>query len=84
VFVAGSTFITGANAKIIIKSGLASNVLWILGTSATIGAYTEMKGTIMASAAITLNTGAIVDGHAIAGTTVTYASNCEVFCNFVL
>jgi hypothetical protein len=32
----------------------------------------------MATAAITLNTGAIVDGHAIAGTAVTCASKCHV------
>jgi hypothetical protein len=32
----------------------------------------------MASAAITLNTGSKVDGHAIAGTAVTCESNCQV------
>jgi hypothetical protein len=78
VFVAKSTFITGANAKVVTKGGLASNVLWVLGTSATIGAHSEMKGSIMASAAITFNTGASLDGHAIAGSAVTCASNCNV------
>jgi hypothetical protein len=53
-------------------------VIWVLGTSATIGAHSEMKGSIMASAAITFNTGASLDGHAIAGSAVTCASNCNV------
>jgi hypothetical protein len=78
VFVAATTFITGANAKVIIDGGLASDVIWVLGTSATIGAGTEMKGSIIASAAITLNSGSKVDGHAIAGTAVTCASHCHV------
>ncbi len=78
VFVAGSTFITGAKAKVVMKDGLASNVMWIQGTSATIGAHSVIEGTLMASAAITLNTGALINGHAIAGTAVTCASNCNV------
>lgn len=78
VFVAGTTFITGIKANIVIIGGNPSNVFWVLGTSATIGAYTQMKGTILAKAAITLNTGASVIGHALAGTALTCASNCDV------
>jgi hypothetical protein len=36
-----------------------------------------MKGTILAKAAITFNTGASILGHAIAGTAVTCASACQ-------
>jgi hypothetical protein len=78
VFVATTTFITGANAKVTINGGDASNVYWIVGTSATIGLGTQMQGTILAAAAITLGTGSSLIGHALAGTAITCASNCHV------
>jgi hypothetical protein len=78
VFVATTTFITGANAKVLINGGDARNVYWIVGTSATLGANTQMQGTILAAAAITLGTGASIIGHALAGTAVTCESGCRV------
>jgi hypothetical protein len=78
VFVAATTFITGAGAEVTVSGGHSDGVFWIVGTSATIGATTKMKGIILAAAAVTLNTGAEVIGHVIAGTAVTCASNCRV------
>jgi len=50
-----------------LKNGaLASNVLWQVGTSATLGPSSQLKGTILASEAITLQTGASLDGRALA------------------
>jgi hypothetical protein len=78
VFVAATTFITGANAKVAINGGDARNVYWIVGTSATMGASTQMQGTILAAAAITLGGSASLIGHALAGTAVTCSSDCHV------
>jgi hypothetical protein len=45
----------------------AANVFWEVGSSATIGVGCAMEGNIMASASITLATGASLDGRALAG-----------------
>lgn len=78
VFVAGTTFITDVNAKVNFINGYPSQLYWVLGTSATIGANNNMKGNIMASAAITFNTGAVHLGQAIAGSAITCVSNCQI------
>ena len=44
----------------------AANVFWQVGTSATLGTTTVFKGTIMADQSITLQTGATLDGRALA------------------
>jgi hypothetical protein len=78
VFVSATTFITGANAKVVISGGDARNVYWIVGTSATMGASTQIQGTILAAAAITLGGSASLIGRALAGTAVTCSANCRV------
>ena len=53
--------------QVILKGGaVASNVFWQVGSSATLGTYSTFKGTIMADQAITLKTGAVLDGRALA------------------
>jgi hypothetical protein len=44
----------------------ASNIYWQVGTSATIGTTSAFYGTIMADQAVTLDTGATLDGRALA------------------
>ena len=67
VFQMASTLITTVGRQVILKGGaLASNVFWQVGSSATLGAYSAVKGTIMADQSITLNTGATLDGRALA------------------
>jgi Ice-binding-like/Bacterial Ig-like domain len=44
----------------------ASNIFWQVGTSATIGTNTAFFGTIMADQAVTLKTGASLNGRALA------------------
>jgi Ice-binding-like len=47
-------------------SAQASNIFWQVGSSATLGTNSVFKGTIMADQSITLNTGATLDGRALA------------------
>jgi hypothetical protein len=54
----------------------ASNIFWVTGTAATIGTTDVVKGTIMAHSAVTMATGATLDGRALAATAnVTLQSN---------
>jgi len=83
VFQIGSTLTTAAgNSKIILQNGATANhVFWQVGSSATLGVNTPgtatiFQGTIMANITITLGTGAILDGRALARTgTINMDSN---------
>ena len=46
--------------------GSACNVLWQIGSSATLGTGTDFTGTILALTSITLDTGATVEGRVLA------------------
>jgi len=58
----------GAHTRILLTNGTkASNVWWQVGTSATLGLYSEFQGNILASASITMGTGATSCGRLFAG-----------------
>jgi hypothetical protein len=79
VFAAGTTVITGASSSIVLANGgNAENVFWALGTSATLGASSTFKGSIIASAAITFGSASTIVGHTYAGTAVTFESGSTV------
>lgn len=62
-----STLTTGSGSQVVLSGGAkASNIIWQVGTSATLGSNSVFKGTIMADQSITLNTGARLDGRALA------------------
>ncbi len=62
-----STLTTGPASQIVLSGGaLSSNIIWQVGTSATLGTNSVFKGTILADQSITLNTGAKLDGRALA------------------
>ena len=68
VFVIRSaTAITTLSTSQVVLSGSAkaSNVFWIAGSAITLGANSIMKGTMVASTAITLQTGANLEGRAL-------------------
>jgi hypothetical protein len=73
VFQIGTTLTTAAGApsnpgsSVVLTGGAqACHVFWQVGSSATIGTYADFVGTILASASITANTGATVDGRLLA------------------
>ncbi|MDR3653191.1 MAG: ice-binding family protein [Paludibacter sp.] len=64
-----SSLTATSNRKVFLKGGAsASNIFWQVGSSATFGTTSVFKGTIMAMQSITFNTGATLDGRALART----------------
>lgn len=62
-----STFSTSSGRKVILAGGAkASNIFWQVGTSATFGTTSVMKGIIIADQSISLNTGASIEGRLLA------------------
>jgi type VI secretion system secreted protein VgrG len=69
IFQIVSTLKTAAgNSQVIMAGGLPQNVYWVVGSSATLGTNTLFAGSIMAYASVTLDTGATLDGRALAET----------------
>ena len=67
VFQVGSTLVTGTGANIALIGGAqAKNVLWQVGSSATLGTGTTFRGNILALTSITLVDNATMLGRALA------------------
>jgi hypothetical protein len=75
-----STLTTTSGRQVILSGGaLVSNIFWQVGSSATFGTTSVFKGTILAMQSITFNTGATLDGRALASTGgITMAGNTIV------
>jgi len=58
----------GKSQVLLIGGAQAHNVFWQIGSSATLGTFSTFSGTIMAQASITLGTGAVLNGRALART----------------
>ncbi len=67
IFQSASTLTTTSGLGIVLAgSAKASNIYWQVGSSATIGTGSDFYGTIMANQAVTLDTGATLNGRALA------------------
>jgi len=75
-----TTLTTTSGRQVFLSGGAkASNIFWQVGSSATLGTTSVFKGTIMAMQSITFNTGASLEGRALARTgAVTMAGNTIV------
>ena len=67
IFQMGSTFTSSPGTQVVLSGGAkATNIYWSVGTSATLGTNSIFKGTILAGSAITMDTGATMEGRALA------------------
>jgi len=67
IFQAASTLVTAGNSSIVLINGAqAKNIFWQVGSSATLGIDSVIKGNIMAQASITVSSGVTIDGRALA------------------
>src|SRR5204863_8973282 len=77
IFQMGSTLTTTVGRQVILSGGAqAANIVWQVGSSATLGTGSVFKGNILAMASITVTAGATVEGRLLARTAaVTLDSN---------
>ena len=77
IFQIGSTLTTATSSIVFLINGAqASNVFWQVGSSATLGTTSSFAGNILAQSSISLGTGALIQGRALARTgAVTLLSN---------
>jgi hypothetical protein len=77
IFEVGSTLTTASSSTVALENGAqACNVFWQVGSSATLGTTTNFAGSILATTSITLDTGATINGRALAlGGAVTMDDN---------
>lgn len=69
IFKAASTLITASASNVKLVNGAkAANVFWVVGSSATLGTYSTLRGNILALASITVTTGVTIRGRALART----------------
>jgi hypothetical protein len=67
IFQIPSTLITSSASHVIVLNGAqACHVYWQVGSSATLGTASDFKGTVMALTSISVQTGATVQGRALA------------------
>jgi hypothetical protein len=77
IFQIGTTLITDANSQVVMSgASRGANVFWQIGSSATIGAGTILRGNLIAYTSITMTTGASTTGRLLAiGAAVTMDTN---------
>lgn len=67
IFQIGSTWTSGPGSSVVMAGGaIGDDVIWQVGSSATLDTTSVMEGNILADQSITLNTGAILNGRALA------------------
>jgi hypothetical protein len=76
IFQMVSTLIT-SNTVILTNGAQAANIYWQVGSSATVGTFSDFKGNILALTSITISDGATLEGRALArnGAVTLYENN---------
>jgi hypothetical protein len=76
IFQIAQTLTVGNGAIVTLSGGCnANNIFWQVAGQATLGTTSDFKGNILGKTAIVLNTGATLNGRALAQTAVTLDSN---------
>ncbi|TKA02226.1 DUF3494 domain-containing protein [Actinacidiphila oryziradicis] len=77
IFQIGSTLTTATASRVLLTGGAtARNVIWQIGSPATLGTDTAFVGRILAAISITVNAGVTVNGQTLARDgSVTLATN---------
>jgi len=67
IFQVANSLTTGTGSSVVLTGGLtAANIFWQVGSSATLGTYSTFNGTILAQASVSIATGAVLNGRALA------------------
>ncbi|MFD6183589.1 ice-binding family protein [Streptomyces goshikiensis] len=67
IFQIGSTLTTATASHVLLINGAtARNVIWMIGSSATLGTDTDFAGRVLAQTSITVNAGVTVNGQVLA------------------
>ncbi|MFI1160600.1 ice-binding family protein [Streptomyces sioyaensis] len=67
IFQIGSTLTTATASHVLLINGAtARNVIWLIGSSATLGTDTDFAGRVLAQISITVNAGVAVNGQVLA------------------
>jgi hypothetical protein len=67
IFQTGSSLTTSAGTQVtLVGDAKATNVYWVVGTTATLGTNAAFVGTILAASAINMSTGASIAGRLLA------------------
>jgi hypothetical protein len=76
VFQVAEGLVLANGARITLAGGaLAENIVWQIGSNASLGTTSHFEGTLLTSTNIPVNTGATVNGRLLAQTAVTLAAN---------
>jgi len=67
IFQIASGLTVGTGARVVLSGGAkAANIFWQVGSSATLGTYSDFTGTILALTSISMATGGTLNGRALA------------------
>ncbi|MCX5903232.1 MAG: Ig-like domain-containing protein, partial [Proteobacteria bacterium] len=73
-----TTIITISGTEVVLTNGAqAKNVFWVAGSAVTLGTTSIMKGTLIASTALTLNIGSNLEGRALNQGAAATAITCD-------